>query len=163
MRQVHAQEVRAVRRAEARPRQSSVRSLLQRVEALVAEGTPGSVNRRRFLELLSAAAAGAIALPYVPQKLYFVGGWPDSDVYSQAWADVATYGGLTAEQRTFYSERLLKRLLPNLPLERYLDHPRIVDAGQVAQFRRWGELALPTEGAEVTAILSQYGSWSVLS
>lgn len=140
-----------------------MRSLLQRVEALVAEGKPGRVKRRRFLELLGAAAAGAIALPYVPQKLYFVGGWPDS-IESQAWAEVATYGGLTAEQREFYSRVLIKRLLPNLPLERFVYNPRrVVNTGTNIQFRRWGELALPTEGTEVTEILSQYGSWSVLS
>src|SRR5436305_3803114 len=86
---------------------------------------------------------------------------------------VQTYSGLTNEQRTFYSARLIARLLPRLPLLRDAQTETIgPNTGTAIQWRKWGSLALATtaltEGTPpadssltvtaVTATLAQYGA-----
>jgi N4-gp56 family major capsid protein len=86
---------------------------------------------------------------------------------------VQTYSGLTNEQRTFYSARLIRRLLPRLPLLRDAQTETIgPNTGAAIQWRKWGSLALATtaltEGTPpsdssltvttVTATLAQYGA-----
>lgn len=86
---------------------------------------------------------------------------------------VQTYSGLTNEQRTFYSARLIARLLPRLPLLRDAQTETIGEnTGTGIQWRKWGSLSLATsaltEGTTpsdssltitaVTASLAQYGA-----
>ena len=85
---------------------------------------------------------------------------------------VQTYGGLTAEQKTFYDRTLLDRLLPNLVYMKYgQKKPFKGHEGDTINFRRFNSLAVATtpltEGVvpsgnslsitAVTATVQQYG------
>lgn len=89
-----------------------------------------------------------------------------------------TYAALTNEQRTYYVSRLIKRLLPYLPVLQ--DAQRVTvpaNTGTAVQFRKVGALALATsaltEGTPpvdssltvttVTAALAQYGAFVKVS
>jgi N4-gp56 family major capsid protein len=91
---------------------------------------------------------------------------------------VTTYSALTNEQRTFYVARLIKRLLPFIPLQKDGEKTTVGrNTGTGVQWRKWGALALATsaltEGTPptemsltitaVTATLAQYGAFVKIS
>lgn len=91
---------------------------------------------------------------------------------------VQTYATLTAEQRTFYVAKTLKRLIPYLPLLKDGMQETIgSNTGTAVQWRKWGSLPAataaltegvpPSEGSltitQVTAALAQYGAFQKVS
>lgn len=91
---------------------------------------------------------------------------------------VQTYASLTAEQRTFYVAKTLKRLIPYLPLLKDGMRETIgSNTGTAIQWRKWGSLPAataaltegvpPTEGSltitQVTSQLAQYGAFQKIS
>jgi N4-gp56 family major capsid protein len=92
--------------------------------------------------------------------------------------NITTTAGLSEELRTYYSMRLIKRLLARLPM--FVDAQKTTipkNMGKTVQWRRWDSLALVTaaltEGdpptaqtlatSEVTATLAQYGGYVKIS
>jgi N4-gp56 family major capsid protein len=88
--------------------------------------------------------------------------------------NATTTAGLSEELRTYYSMRLIKRLLAKLPLLKDAQKVSIPEGqGKTVQFRQWTTLGLATtaltEGdpptaqtmgtTEVTATLAEYGGW----
>lgn len=91
---------------------------------------------------------------------------------------VQTYATLTAEQRTVYIAKTLKRLIPYLPLLKDAMTETIgSNTGTSVQWRKWGALPAatsalsegipPSEGSltitAVTATLAQYGAFQKIS
>lgn len=91
---------------------------------------------------------------------------------------VQTYALLTAEQRTYYVARTLKRLLPYLPLLKDAQTETIgPNTGTTIQWRKWSSLPAataaltegvpPSEGSltvtAITAVLAQYGAFQKIS
>ncbi len=91
---------------------------------------------------------------------------------------VQTYASLTAEQRTYYIAKTLKRLIPYLPLLKDGMQETVgSNTGTTIQWRKWGALPAatsaltegvpPTEGSltitQVTASLAQYGAFQKIS
>lgn len=91
---------------------------------------------------------------------------------------VQTYGGLTAEQKTFYDRTLLDRLLPNLVFMKYgQKRPIPKNEGATVNFRRFNSLPVITtplvEGqppagsnlsiTSITATVQGYGDYVLLS
>lgn len=91
---------------------------------------------------------------------------------------VQTYATLTAEQRTVYIAKTLKRLIPYLPLLKDAMTETIgSNTGTTVQWRKWGALPAataalsegipPSEGSltitAVTATLAQYGAFQKVS
>jgi N4-gp56 family major capsid protein len=91
---------------------------------------------------------------------------------------VQTYALLTAEQRTYYVARTLKRLLPYLPLLKDAATETIgPNTGTAVQWRKWASLPAataaltegvpPSEGSltvtQITAALAQYGAFQKIS
>jgi N4-gp56 family major capsid protein len=92
--------------------------------------------------------------------------------------NATTTAGLSEELRTYYSMRLIQRLLARLPLFQDAQKTTIPKgSGKVVSFRKWASLALATsaltEGdppsaqtldtSEVTATLAEYGGYVKIS
>ena len=93
-------------------------------------------------------------------------------------ANVQTYGGLTAQQKTFYDRTLLSRLLPNLVFAKYGQKKSAPKhEGDTINFRKFNSLPVAntplTEGVTpagkslnitaVTATVQQYGDYVEMS